>query len=76
MAITCATVLVFPNGEAAMVTPCCAAMERSPETANSRPMMMTTIQARATPSSTSEMNAADMRSLSAIGSRRAPSRVI
>ena len=65
-----------PSGDAAMVTPCCAAIERSPETANSRPMMITTIQARARPSSTREMNAADISSLSAIGSRSAPRRVI
>ena len=76
MAITCATVFVFPSGDAAMVTPFCAAMARRPETANSRPMMITTIQARATPSSTNEMNAADISSLSAIGSSNAPRRVV
>ena len=76
MAITCVNVFVLPRGDAAMVTPFCAAMDRSPETANSRPMMMTTIHAFARPSSTREMNAADISSLSAIGSSNAPSRVV
>ena len=48
-------------------------MLRKPETANSRPMMMTTIQAGTHFNSTKEMNAAEVRSLSATGSRRIPS---
>ena len=38
------TVLSLPISEASMVKPSEAAMERRPETRNSRPMMMTAIQ--------------------------------
>ena len=57
---------------APIVIPWLEAIMRSPSTANSRPMMIQTIQARATPICTSEMNAAEVSSLSAIGSRRMP----
>ena len=52
------------------------AIDRRPDTANSRPITTTTIQAGASPSSTSEMNAAEISSLSAIGSSSVPSVVI
>ena len=47
---------------------------RRPVTASSRPMITATIHAGARPSCTSEMNAADVRSLSAIGSIIRPER--
>ena len=49
------------------------AMLRSPRTVNSRPMMITTIHAGTRCISTSETNAAEISSLSAIGSSRMPS---
>ena len=45
MATTCATILVFPSSLASMVYPPAAAIERNPETANSRPMIRITIHA-------------------------------
>ena len=62
----------FPSFEAAIVRPWLTAIERSPVTANSRPMMMHTAQASASCRSTSEMSAAEIRSLSAMGSRSVP----
>ena len=70
---TCATILIFPSSEASIVNPCLAAMLRRPVMASSRPTMITTIQAGAQPSSTSEMKAAEISNLSAIGSRSMPS---
>src|SRR5690349_22449175 len=51
-------------------------MLRSPETANSRPIISTTIQAGVRWRSTSDTNAAEISSLSAIGSSRVPTVVI
>src|SRR5438105_1650203 len=51
-------------------------MLRRPRTVNSLPMMMTTIQAGTRCMSTSETNAAEIKSLSAMGSRRMPRVVI
>ena len=59
--------------DALMVKPSAEAMERSPVTANSRPMMMTMAQAGAMRFSTSEMSAAEISNLSAMGSSRMPS---
>ena len=58
-----------------MVMPLVYARLRSAVIANSRPMMSTTIHAGARSSCTSEMKAADVSSLSAIGSRICPSHV-
>ena len=66
------SIFALPQPEAGITMPCPAAIERSPETANSRPTMTTTIQAGASPSSTSEMKTAEMSSLSAIGSSSVP----
>jgi len=57
-----------------MAQPSAAAIDRRPETANSRPMISTTAQAGASLFSTSEMKADEMSSLSAIGSSKIPSR--
>src|SRR5215471_14487849 len=76
IATICDAILALPQTDAGITIPSLAAIDRSPVTANSRATMMTTIQAGATPISTSEMNAADTRSLSAIGSRSVPSFVI
>jgi len=59
--------LDLPEGEAGIVAPrACASVLRA-VTANSRPMMMATIQAGARSICTSEMNAAIVSSLSAKG---------
>src|SRR5579885_2519215 len=76
MAITSNTILVLPSSEAEMTKPSELATARSPETASSRPIMITTIHAGIRWSSTSEMKAAEVSSLSAMGSSRIPSRVI
>src|SRR6266851_5751275 len=55
---TCKTILVLPRTEAAMVKPSAEAMLRRPRTVNSRPMMMTTIQAGTSCMPTREMKAA------------------
>jgi hypothetical protein len=73
-AATCESILNLPIFEAAMTTPSAAATERRPVTASSRPMMMQTAQAGASRFSTSEMSAAEMSSLSAMGSRSVPRR--
>jgi hypothetical protein len=73
IATTCPTILIFPSDEAGMTIPRAYAMLRSVVTASSRPMMMATIQAGASPIWMSEMNAADVSSLSAIGSIICPS---
>ena len=75
-AATCKIIFTLPSGDAGMMRPSTDAISRRPMTINSRPMMMTTIQACIRPISTSEMNAAEIRSLSAMGSRRIPSVVI
>ncbi len=62
-------VLSLADGDAEIARFCSAATERSADTANSRATTITTIQAGARPSSTSEMNAAEVRILSAAGSR-------
>ena len=59
-----------------MTKPSAAATLLNPETANSRPTMMQTAQAGASRFSTSEMSAALMSSLSAMGSSRMPKREI
>ncbi len=59
-----------------MTIPRAEPIERRPDTANSRPITTTTIHAGAMSSSTSEMNAAEMSSLSAMGSSSVPSVVI
>ena len=69
-------ILAFPHAEAGITIPWPEAIERSPVTANSRPTTTTTIQAGTRPTSTSEMNAAEIRSLSAMGSSSVPSVVI
>ena len=75
-AAICVNIFALPQPDAAMMIPRPDAIDRRPDTANSRPMTTTTIQAGARPSSTSEMNAAEIRSLSAIGSSSVPSVVI
>jgi hypothetical protein len=75
MAVTCATIFALPSPEARMSTPRPAATLRSPVTASSRARMIMTTQAGTSPISTSERNAAAVRSLSASGSRRMPRRV-
>jgi hypothetical protein len=75
MATTWDTIFPLPRPEAGISTPRPAAMLRKPVTANSRPSTIITIQAGTAPSSTRERNAAAVRSLSASGSRRMPSRV-
>ena len=75
---TCRAIFVLPKVEAAMVKPSAEAMFLRPSTVNSRPMMMTTIHAgtKALPStpciSTRAMNAAEISSLSAMGSSKMP----
>jgi hypothetical protein len=69
---TCSTIFVLPSAEAAIVNPSADAMLRRPRTVNSRPMMMTTIHPGTSLISTSDTNAADIRSLSAIGSSNMP----
>ena len=56
-----------------MVKPSAEAMFRNPSTMNSRPMIITTIHPGTRCISTSETNAAEISSLSAIGSSRIPS---
>lgn len=73
MATTCMHILIFPSSEASMVKPSREAMLRRPEMANSRPTIMTTIQAGAHFNSTSEIKAAEVSSLSATGSSSMPS---
>lgn len=63
------SIFSLPVLEAAMVTPLEEAMALNPVTANSRPMMMTTIQEETTPCPTRQMKAEAMSSLSAMGSR-------
>ena len=46
---TCKTIFVFPSGEAGITRPSDAAMDRRPTTMNSRPIMITTIQAGTSP---------------------------
>ena len=70
--MTSVTILIFPNWEAAMMSPWDAAMPRSPVMAISRPMITVATQADTRPISTSEMSAAAMSSLSAMGSRSCP----
>src|SRR6266852_2327980 len=69
---TCKTILVLPRVDASMVNPSAEAIFRKPKTVNSRPMMITTIQAFTRCMSTREINAAEISSLSAMGSRRIP----
>ena len=75
-AAICVNIFALPQPEAGITIPRPDAIERRPETANSRPMTTTTIHAGARPSSTSEMKAAEISSLSAIGSSSVPSVVI
>ena len=72
---TWVSILNLPIFDAEITTPSAAAIDRKPVTANSRPMMMTTAQAGASWFSTSEINAAEISSLSAIGSSNWPKRV-
>src|ERR1700733_9929974 len=74
----CTTILNLPSSLASMVNPPDAAIERKPLTRNSRPMMMTAIQAgtRLGLNWTRVTNAAAMRSLSAMGSSKNPMVVI
>ena len=71
--MTCAAILILPSCDAPKPAPRTDARLRSPVTASSRPMMTATIQAGARSSCTSEMNAADVSSLSASGSIIRPS---
>ena len=75
MAAIWSAVLSLAEGDAEIARFCNAATERSAETANSRATTITTIQAGTKPSSTREMKAAEVRILSAAGSRSWPSRV-
>src|SRR5581483_6274499 len=70
---TCATILNLPILDTQITTPSVAAIDRKPVTANSRPTMITTAQAGARSFLTSEINAAEIKSLSAIGSSNLPS---
>src|SRR5579859_4469054 len=72
IAVTCATILVLPRSLALIVYPSAAAMLRSPEIANSRPTIRITIHPGTAFTCTSEINAAEMSSLSAMGSSRVP----
>ena len=72
MATTWETIFPFPRADAGITTPRPAATFRRPVTANSLPMMITTIHAGTAFISTREMNAAAVRSLSANGSRSIP----
>ena len=74
--MTCRIIFILPSGEAGIIKPSTDAISRRPITMNSRPMMITTIQACIKPISTSEIKAAEISSLSAIGSSRIPSVVI
>src|SRR5438270_234103 len=76
MATTSAAIFIFPSGDAATTIPRAYARLRRPVTANSRPMITATIHAGARSICTSEMSAADVRSLSASGSITWPSAVI
>ena len=71
----CTVVLYLPRDDAGILTPWSPAIERRPLIASSRPMMITTIHAGARPSSTNDMNAAEINSLSATGSSSCPSGV-
>src|ERR1041385_5244300 len=75
-AATCAAILNFPIRDAEIKSPSAAAIERRPETANSRPTMMQTAHAGASRFSTSEMSAALMSSLSAMASRDLPVEIV
>jgi hypothetical protein len=72
---TCSSILNFPIFEAEITTPSAAAIERKPVTANSRPMIITTAHAGASWFSTREIKAAEISSLSAMGSSNCPKRV-
>ena len=72
---TCAHILNLPMRDAEIINPSLAAIERKPETANSRPTMITTAHAGASLFSTSEMSAAEMSNLSAMGSSSLPTDV-
>ena len=74
--ITCVTIFALPRSLALIVCPFESATPRRPVTANSRPTMMNTIQAGTRSSSTKQMKAAEMSSLSARGSRSLPKLVI
>src|SRR5580658_3540635 len=67
---TCKTIFVLPSKDAAIVNPSAEAMFRRPRTVNSRPIIITTIQAGTNCMPTRETKAAEISSLSAIGSRR------
>src|SRR5215471_4737138 len=67
------TTLNLPIFEAEITMPSVAAIERNPVTANSLPTMITTAHAGASWCSTSEIRAAEISSLSAIGSSSFPS---
>ncbi len=62
----------LPNRPADMITSSAAATSRSPVTANSRAMMTIAAHAATSPVSTRHTSTAEMRSLSARGSRNAP----
>src|SRR5690625_5110862 len=67
------TVFIFPGQAAAnTVPPSSTSNKRSPVTANSREIMMTTTHAGANPNSTRTINAADTNNLSANGSANFP----
>jgi len=75
IATTCDTIFPLPRAEAGMRCPHPAATFRRPVTAISRPRMIITIQAGTASISTRDRKAAAVSSLSAMGSRRMPSRV-
>ena len=75
MVATCSAIFTWPSDEAGIVKPRVCARLRSAVLANSRPMLSATIQAGARSSWTSEMKAAEVSSLSAIGSSICPSHV-
>ena len=70
--ITWNTIFHLPTSPALIVYPSAAAILRNPVTANSRLMMMITIHPASSLISTSETNAAEIKSLSAIGSSSVP----
>ena len=72
MAAICSTVFTLPIQLAAITTPRSAAIARSPVTANSRAMITIATQACSRSSETSEISAAVISSLSAIGSISLP----
>ena len=69
-------VLALPSGLAGMETPWSMPTTRRALTANSRAMITIATQAGSLPSPTRAIRAAEMRSLSASGSRNCPSVVI